>query len=425
MEGPSPLRSPSAPMQEGQRQRRRPKGAQVPGAIEYTRGIGIYPGAPSEDSGPVLVPDSSTYRNLALLRPAFHSSSYDYNLTAQLVTDGIKDTRLPEWIVVSDAFHGPLPKEQREVIVDHCPMNTMELRGTHTQVDIQLAGGENAPEIDRVQLFVVSPQETTPEALKFTVSVSEDGRDWKVIGSASAPKPASTAGYPPDFCPPNHFFTPFIPFDAPSRSRFYRIECSVANADEGQVQGLDTTTWKLGQVAFFRGDKRVEVGGPYSFTSAWMSAGMGEEWVYVDLGSRCEFDHIKLYWIARPAEGSVQISDDAQSWRDLQTLAGRSDLVDDLKLSQPALGRYVRVFMTRPTSSHGYILSEIEVFGRGGFTAQPKPAPRFGTRWPSLACRRIVAVAALEFLERKQVNRSQRLAFGIPTGLSQQCPVQC
>ena len=34
-----------------------------------------------------------------------------------------------------------------------------------------------------------------------------------------------------------------------------------------------------------RTDRRVEVGGPYDFTSAWMSAGTGEEWVYVDLGA--------------------------------------------------------------------------------------------------------------------------------------------
>src|SRR6266568_2944875 len=91
----------------------------VKAALEYTRGIGVYPGAPSEDFSPELVPESATYRNLALLRPAYHSSSYDYNLTAQLVTDGIKDNRLPEWVVISDASHGPLPKEQREVIVDH------------------------------------------------------------------------------------------------------------------------------------------------------------------------------------------------------------------------------------------------------------------------------------------------------------------
>jgi hypothetical protein len=87
--------------------------------------------------------------------------------------------------------------------------------------------------------------------------------------------------------------------------------------------------WKVCQVEFYHGGQRVEVGGPYSFTSAWMSAGLDEEWVAVDLGARCVIDRVALYWIARAAEGSVQVSDDEQHWRDVQTLAGRTGLVDD------------------------------------------------------------------------------------------------
>ena len=54
--------------------------------------MGVYPGDPAQYFGPALVTDTATYRNLALHRPAYQSSSYDYNLTAQLVTDGIKET---------------------------------------------------------------------------------------------------------------------------------------------------------------------------------------------------------------------------------------------------------------------------------------------------------------------------------------------
>lgn len=341
---------------------------------EYTRGIGIYPGDPGANFGPMLEPDTTNaYRNLALLRPAYHSSSYDYNLTAQLVTDGIKDERLPKWIVVSEPSRGPIAKPDREVIVDHAPMNTLEIQQSPAQVDIQLAGGDAAPEIDRIQLFVVSPMQSKAESLKFTISTSEDGREWRQVGSVSAPQPASTAGYPPDFCPPNHFFTPSIPLNAVSRSRFYRVECATTT---GAGRFGSEVSWRFGQVAFYNGDQRVEVGGPYNFTSAWMSAGSGMEWVYVDLGARCEFDHVKLYWIARASEGSVQVSDDAENWRNLHSIGPSTSLVDDFKLTEPANGRYVRVLMTQPTSPFGYILSEIEVYGRGGFKARPKLAPR-------------------------------------------------
>ena len=56
-------------------------------AQNYTRGVGVYPGDPREYTGPALLADTNSYRNLALHRPAYQSSAYDYNLTAQLVTD--------------------------------------------------------------------------------------------------------------------------------------------------------------------------------------------------------------------------------------------------------------------------------------------------------------------------------------------------
>ena len=63
----------------------------------YTRGIGVYPGCPQEDFSPVLLPDNH-YRNLALLRATYQSSAYDYNLTSQLLTDGIvTDHVLDPW----------------------------------------------------------------------------------------------------------------------------------------------------------------------------------------------------------------------------------------------------------------------------------------------------------------------------------------
>jgi hypothetical protein len=341
-----------------------------PAASPSNRPPGVYPGDPREDFGPVLEPGNSTYRNLALLRPAYHSSSYDYNLTAQLVTDGIKHTGLPATVATSVSSTGPLAKNEREFFLDHNPTSIVELRGAKPWAQVELRG-ENVPEVDRVDLLVVVPPRTRREDLTFAVSVSGDGREWKKAGSVSAPAPASVAGYPPRFALPGRLFTPSVPFTSVSQSRFYRIELEDAHAP----MFVSTLEWRIGVVAFYREERRVEIGGPYHFTSAWMSAGLDEEWVYVDLGARCEFDRVVLFWIARAAEGSVQVSDDAANWRDIQALDPSSGLTDDFKFAQPIQGRYVRVLMTRPASPNGYILSEIEVYGRGGWLVQPKPAP--------------------------------------------------
>ena len=192
-------------------------------AQEFTRGLGVYPGDPREDFAPVLVPDATTYRNLALHRPAYHSSSSDYNQTAQLVTDGIKETTPPQ----------------------------------------------------------------------------------SAIGTA------------------------------------------------GRMRGTPAQS---------------------NFNSSWISGGQGEQWVYVDLGATCAFDRVALSWLRRAAEGSIQTSDDAATWKTLQPLPAGSGPTDDIKLAQPAKARYVRVLMTKPATEN-YALSELEVWGRGGFVARAKPAP--------------------------------------------------
>ena len=54
---------------------------------QTTRGIGVYPGRQSESFAPTLRRDFD-YRNTALHRMVYQSSSLDANLTGQLVTDG-------------------------------------------------------------------------------------------------------------------------------------------------------------------------------------------------------------------------------------------------------------------------------------------------------------------------------------------------
>ena len=340
-------------------------------AAEFTRGIGIYPGEPSSWFGPSLVPAGSETRNLALLRPAYHSSAYDYNLTAQLVTDGIKHDKLPLWI--SCSVNGSiLPKQDREVFLSHMQPDTWDVTGGHSVVDLSIEGGD-APSVDRVELFVVLPANTDRSKLTFKLSTSDDGYTWTEQGTTGAPEPhTNLADYPPDLVRGTMLLSPSIPMRQPGTPHHYRVELIEQGAPMFQQYGM---VWRLGQIAFYRGKDRVEVGGPHSFTSAWKSAGMDEEWVYVDLGARCTFDRVALHWIAPAAEGKVQVSDDAGNWRDVHDLTGSGN-TEDLRLAGAAQGRYVRVLMTRPATEHGYILSELEVFGTGGLKAVPHaPAP--------------------------------------------------
>ncbi len=354
-----------------------------------TRGVGVYPGDPREDFAPTLVPDTTTYRNLALRRAAYQSSAYDYNLTAQLVTDGVRDTTPPRWLETVTSSGGVAPKVERELLVDHNSVSTVELEGNQPWVELALLGGDSPLAVDRIALEMrprrpplrPSGQAAPPEAStgvpdwKVTVSGSDDGQTWRELGTSEgtfAPPPPPTGNdWAARFAwvqKANAPVRPSISFAAPSPARRYRLSFEFAG-------GLP---WALAEVAFFEGE-RVEVGGPYRFTSAWVPDGKGEEWVSVDLGAPCTFDRIGLHWIRRAAEGAVQASDDGRSWRDVWALQAGPGLDDDVRLPRPEQGRHVRVLLRRPASPEGYALSEIEVFGRGGPVPRPKPAPAITT----------------------------------------------
>jgi len=321
-------------------------------AQEFTRGVGIYPGDPKADFGPVMQVDASTYRNLALHRPAYHSSSYDYNLTAQLVTDGIIDARMPRWVAVATSQQGSLAKNEREVLLDGNWVTDVSLKGPRAWVEIEI-GGDEQPAVDRVDVDARVLAEGEPENWALVVWASDDAEHWIKAGSAEG------------MSRPDGEIRTSVKLDRAFRNHLYRV-----NFEDHRA-----TRWQVSEVQFFHGNERLAVGGPGDFTSAWMPAGKGEEWVYVDLGAGCTFDRVKLYWIRRAAEGSLDVSDDATHWKLIQALPATSDLTDDLKLAQPVAGRYVRVRMTNPASPEGYVLSEVEVYGRGGPVAHPKPAP--------------------------------------------------
>ncbi len=162
-----------AAAQETPAQKDRAGGAATP---VVTRGIGVYPGDPREDFSPTFRIDTTTYRNLAHLRPAYHSSSHDYNLTAQLVTDGIVDTAMPRRVVVASGQAGILsaairdlppqmaqgslsgfsrqqmvwPKHKREWPMDDNWVTGYDLKGPQVWVQFDLLGGSQPLVIDQV-----------------------------------------------------------------------------------------------------------------------------------------------------------------------------------------------------------------------------------------------------------------------------------
>jgi beta-galactosidase/beta-glucuronidase len=329
----------------------------------YTRGVGIYPGSPKEDFSPNLVPDNKTYRNLARLRPAFHSSSYDYNLTAQLVTDGIISHEMPDYISFS-TNQGELPKNQREWLLDNNSVTELNLAGNDIWMQIEINPGNVVPEITKINISgSIEYSGKSTSGWHFVCSGSNDGIQWNELGKVGGRglPGEERIGKPKNQRIINQSFE----FKGPVAYHFYRVNMSAKCAED----------WRIGSLDFYNDKTKLKMSPSNSFKSAWMSAGTGQEWIYVDLGVSSTFDSIKLYWINKAIKGSIQVSDDARNWIDIALLPGNAELVDNVALKKPATGRFVRVFMTKAMYGNKYILSEFEILGRGGMVAKPKTNP--------------------------------------------------
>lgn len=281
-----------------------------------SRGTGVYPGNPAQYAGPQLKDAGASYRNLALNRIATASSSYDYNLTAQLVTDGIMHDGEAPWLeVLVDGE--PVPRDRREFLFDDKPGTRLEVQGKSPLLTLHFHG---------------MPVSCT--------RVQVDGEaGWKALTQQSVQWSRSQ--------------------DGESFSlRLHKKGCE---------------KYTLNAVSFYDGDVLQDVLPNRHFHSAWKSAGGRDEWVCIDLGAAADIDRIVFHWQNAPVSGTVQISDDGQSWRNIGPVSEDMDCRES--------GRYVRALLDRTADGRPFELKEWEILGRGGLVPVAQAAPeRQGAR---------------------------------------------
>lgn len=341
----------------------------------YTRGIGSYPGDPKEDFSPDLRPDPATYRNIALLRSAYNSSSYDYNMTAQLVTDGVVTDKQPRYINLSTQ-HGDVPRREREWMIDQGPYSRNAVTGDDAYFQFALKNWD--AKADKVQFrgsVAYDKSKTQPNGdYEIVCEGSNDGNTWTELGALRGKgMPGKATSFMAHSDPNKNSWDPgtlptralneTMAFNQSGDYSYYRMRFKMAGA----------AYWSLFEMNFYDGDELVDLLPSQFFDSAWMSATPGEEWVYVDLGSPSEFDKVKLSWVNKAVKGKIQSSSDAKQWTDLAELPGGDSPVDEIAVK--GKGRYVRVLMSESINKDRYVLSEMEVMGKGGLVAQPVATP--------------------------------------------------
>lgn len=341
------------------------------GTTVYNRGIGVYPGNPAEDFSPELYADD-TYRNIALNRAVYASSSYDYCLTGQLVTDGIVETTIPKYLVM-ETSEGRDVKREMEWLVDQHRYTMVNLYGPSAYAQISLQNGWKES-FDRVHgEMLVSYQDGAADGShEIKVSASKDGKEWTVLQTIKGKEFVGKESRPRQHTDPDKadaLGNQLLP------TRRFEIDAKLPEAEEYTMLRVDLNMkgaeqWIASNLDIYKDGELVSLVPSKNFNSTWMSGGSQEEWLYVDLGRKAKFDRIVLNWLSLPYSAMVQVSDDAQNWKEI--VAAGKDLNEEIGVK--AKGRYVRVSMAG-NGQDRLMLTEMQVWGKGGLSAKAKKAP--------------------------------------------------
>ena len=317
-----------------------------------TRGIGVYPGDPDESFAPSLVKGDRSYRNIALERITYQSSCYDYNLTSQLVTDGIIGTEPAAYVDISyrsGMQSGKVVRELHERLFDGKPDSRIEFRIPDPTVEIAFHG--MSVQTDRIEIMGAGGVRG-----EVTVYGSKDGTSWEELGW----DPVSGRWE----------FSCSVDLEEPVEYSVFRMDFDVNGAD----------ALSLNTVNFYMGGELLDVLPSTRFVSAWRSAGAADEWVTVDLGFESEFDKLVFHWLNPAASGEILTSHDNIVWTSVARIGSAADF-GEVKLAKSARARYVRAAFAASADGRPLELAELEVYGRGGAAAVPKAAPaRCGAR---------------------------------------------
>lgn len=317
---------------------------------------------------------NDTTVNIALNKAAYASSSYDYNLTAQLVTDGVVATSEPAWLRVGTA-EGELPRREKEWTVDAGPYSNNRLEGAVNFLEYEWSAQKFSAACVRVRGYVV--YEEPAKGWSITCFAGNHGVDIKTVGFVGNSGLPGSKRYPEVITDPNkqtesitrpaREFDLEIPLNNAVDFNHFKIEFNMNGALFWVVYAVDFSTDPSFGKSYDTGaydskeSRGFNVLPSAVYSSVWMSADDKPQWVYVDLGSKKKFNELRLYWIHKAKNGCVEISDDAENWKKVAELPQ----TDSLTYSFKAVGnaRYVRLSMEGADESGHFALSEMEVLG--------------------------------------------------------------
>ena len=330
-----------------------------------TRGIGQYPGAPSEYFAPAVswVDGGGQLTNVALHSVAYASSTYDYNHTAHLVTDGLWDNSEPATLCVTTP-DGLLPRREAEWAIDGGRFSRNILMGSSTWLQYDWSQvADFKPKKLQLQGMVAYDDQVAKSGYTIKCLASEDGTHWQTIGKLKGEGlPGKPLHYKLHSDPNKQEAQDYLParvlqeninLDVPNGTHHFRIQLDMEGAAH----------WDIHELQFVDADGAdMDVLSSCHFSSMWISNGGGQQWLYTDLGHSLPIEQVKLHWYLPPKRGCIEVSDDAVHWTKVADMeSGQPTMTHQLQ--NPSC-RYVRLLMQEPGEAGCYALREMEVLSK-------------------------------------------------------------
>ncbi|MDR0865502.1 MAG: discoidin domain-containing protein [Candidatus Symbiothrix sp.] len=290
--------------------------------------------------------DAPSNYNLALNKAAYHSSAANYDNTAHLVTDG--DLQTHKAASISCQYSDSPPEEKIEMAFDG--IAETKFLTFHPACWMQYAFSENHAYAINKYTITSANDEDSRDPKNWTLQASNDGENWILLDTKSDIN-FSSRKQTKEFTVSNT--TPY---------KTYRFNITANHGDE---------RLQLSEIGLYEGDVyRIE---RIKLSSKWVSKTNGNQWIYIDLGTVCDIEKVKLYWDENYAQSyNIELSNDAEIWEEIYSTTSGDGNVDEMDLED--YGRYVRL-NAKTGNAENYSLVEFEVYGQGGNRIIPKALP--------------------------------------------------
>ena len=289
--------------------------------------------------------------NLALRHPAYHSSSIDYNATAQLAVDGIVETEPSCWVEVCGNEGRHLGKIEHNLVLDARPWTSVHTEGSSAELSLRLHGFTET--VDKVSMTLTAQLKDGLKDVPYTAELQIlTDNEWQTLRQYKG----RFSGQPLT-----------LEWTSEAGAEETRYQSGAGWRFLINMPGAAGIDWQMWQ--FYREGQPLTMLTSEHFSSIWVPATGGPEWLAVDLGEVRSFDEVRLHWLNAPVSGKVQAGRDSSSWRDLASFSGaETERVDTLQVK--GRGRWVRLLLDPTTDGKPCALSEIEVMGNAP-TAKP------------------------------------------------------